>query len=77
MSAAFAQAKALITDFSLEEQLSLLTFLANSIKQSSIKGGISEQTGAKTVIRQPGLLKGQIWTAPDFDETPDCFKDYV
>ncbi len=77
MSAAFAQAKALITGFSLEEQLSLLTFLANSIRQSSIKDDISEQAVAKPVIRRPGLLRGQIWTAPDFDETPDCFEDYV
>ena len=25
--------------------------------------------------RQPGGLKGQIWTAPDFDETPDWLID--
>ena len=27
--------------------------------------------------RQPGSAKGQIWMAPDFDATPDDFKDYV
>ncbi len=27
--------------------------------------------------RQPGSAKGRIWIAPDFDETPDDFKDYV
>ena len=26
--------------------------------------------------RQPGSAKGQIWMAPDFDATPDDFKDY-
>ena len=27
--------------------------------------------------RVPGSAKGQIWIAPDFDRTPDDFKDYV
>jgi hypothetical protein len=27
--------------------------------------------------RIPGLLKGKMWMAADFDETPDDFKDYV
>lgn len=28
-----------------------------------------------TVGRQPGLLRGQIWMAPDFDDTPDDLVD--
>ena len=27
--------------------------------------------------RKPGSAKGQVWMAPDFDETPEDFKDYV
>ena len=27
--------------------------------------------------RRPGSAKGLIWMAPDFDATPDDFKDYV
>ena len=27
--------------------------------------------------RKPGTAKGRIWMAPDFDETPDDFRDYV
>jgi prevent-host-death family protein len=27
--------------------------------------------------RTPGRLKGRIWIAPDFDEIPEDFKDYV
>lgn len=27
--------------------------------------------------RKAGSAKGQIWMAPDFDATPDDFKDYV
>ena len=30
-----------------------------------------------TPKRQLGLLKGQIWIAPDFDETPDDFAEYI
>ena len=28
-------------------------------------------------IRQPGLLKGQIKMSADFNETPECFKEYM
>ena len=31
----------------------------------------------KKVLREPGALKGQIWMADDFDETPECFKEYM
>jgi prevent-host-death family protein len=27
--------------------------------------------------RKPGSAKGRVWMAPDFDETPEDFKDYV
>jgi prevent-host-death family protein len=27
--------------------------------------------------RKPGSAKGRIWIAPDFDATPEDFKDYV
>jgi prevent-host-death family protein len=27
--------------------------------------------------RVPGSAKGQVWIAPDFDETPDDFRDYT
>jgi prevent-host-death family protein len=27
--------------------------------------------------RKPGSAKGKIWMAPDFDRTPEDFKDYV
>ena len=39
----------------------------------------SEQARAKNenFIRQPGILEGQIKIAADFDETPECFKEYI
>lgn len=27
--------------------------------------------------RKPGSAKGQVWMAPDFDETPADFEDYT
>ena len=27
--------------------------------------------------RKPGSARGEIWISPDFDETPDDFKEYV
>ena len=27
--------------------------------------------------RKPGSAKGQVWMAPDFDETPQDFDDYL
>ncbi len=27
--------------------------------------------------REPGSAHGQVWMAPDFDETPEDFEDYV
>ena len=27
--------------------------------------------------RMPGSAKGQVWIAPDFDDTPDDFHDYT
>ena len=27
--------------------------------------------------RKPGSAKGRIWMAPDFDTTPDDFKEYL
>ncbi len=27
--------------------------------------------------RSPGGLTGKFWMAEDFDETPDCFKEYM
>ena len=31
----------------------------------------------KKSIRKLGQWKGQVWIADDFDETPDCFAEYM
>ncbi len=28
-------------------------------------------------LRKPGSAKAQVWMAPDFDETPEDFKEYT
>ena len=60
-----------IAQFSFEEQLHLLAFIANKVNISS------EKSSAKTKKRSPGGLTGKFWMAEDFDETPDCFKEYM
>jgi len=30
-----------------------------------------------SLTREPGSARGRVWMAPDFDETPDDFKEYV
>ncbi|MCM1246705.1 MAG: DUF2281 domain-containing protein [Roseburia sp.] len=32
---------------------------------------------AEGYIRKPGILKRKMIMAEDFDETPDCFKEYM
>ena len=59
-----------IAQFSFEEQLHLLAFIANKVNISS------EKSSAKTKKRSPGGLTGKFWMAEDFDETPDCFKTF-
>ena len=59
-----------ITQFSFEEQLHLLAFIANKVNISS------EKSSTKTTKRSPGGLTGKFWMTEDFDETPDCFKTF-
>ena len=60
--------------FSLEEQLHLLAYIANTISErnTNIEKSVSQKTK-----RHAGGLSGKFWMAYDFDETPDCFKDYM
>ena len=30
-----------------------------------------------SLARQPGSARGEVWIAPDFDETPGDFKEYL
>lgn len=37
----------------------------------------SKQISASSPRRKSGILKGQVKMADDFDETPECFKEYM
>lgn len=56
---------------SYEEQVSMLSFIADLLKKK-----IQPQKKLQPKHKLGGLEKG-FWIADDFDETPDCFKDYI
>lgn len=48
----------------------------------SLNSGSDVHKGDKTAsesdyIREPGILKRKMVMADDFDETPECFKEYI
>ena len=57
----------LMSDMSEEEAIEVLGLLKKLMKSEKKKG----------VKRKFGVYKGKFWMADDFDETPDCFKDYI
>lgn len=62
-----------IMDYSLEDQINLMAYLANIIKQKTT----STTSAEKRFTRKLGGLEDGFWMADDFDETPDCFKEYI
>ncbi len=67
-----AQVENQVKMFSFEEQLHLLAYIANIMNISAPLA-----TAQKKNRRQPGGLTGKFYMAEDFDETPDCFKEYM
>ena len=67
-----AQVESQINLFSLEEQLHLLSYIANTVSVSA-----KSLAQKKMPKRQAGGLTGKFYMADDFDETPDCFKEYM
>ncbi len=66
---AFSSLEQQVMNCTYDEKLNLLSFIADLLK--------SNPKQEKKVNRTLGGLKGQIWMAEDFDETPDCFKEYI
>ena len=59
-----------INSLSVEQQQSVFDYINFLIYQN--------RTGKeKTMYRTPGGLTGAFYMAADFDETPECFEDYV
>ena len=67
-----AQVKSQVNLFSFEEQLQLLAYIANKVNMCATTG-----TQTKKTKRSAGGLTGRFYMADDFDETPDCFKEYM
>lgn len=66
-----SQLKDQILSISLNEKLELLSFIENALKSSNC---IPSKKSTKRVL---GGLEKDFWIASDFDETPECFKDYM
>ncbi len=69
-----AQVEDQVKQFSLDEQLHLLAYIANIMKSRT--SSIPPVTKGQTK-RHAGGLTGDFYMADDFDETPDCFKEYM
>ena len=59
-----------INSLSVEQQQSVFDYINFLIYQNMTKK-------EKIMYRTPGGLTGAFYMADDFDETPECFKDYV
>ena len=72
MSEALIYIENKIHDFSFEEQLSLLSYLTEAINRKAA----ALIPGEKPFSRPLGGLEEGFFMAEDFDDTPDCFKEY-
>ena len=54
----------------------LIQFIDSISLDHSSKEKASRNEESKT-YRKPGILKGSLVLADDFDETPECFKEYM
>lgn len=59
----------------LSQVLSFARFLSEQPETDAMSAQVSVKE--KGVPRQPGILKGQMRIADDFDKTPECFKEYM
>ena len=58
-----------IMECTIDEKLALLSFIAGLLKTEAA-------SPPKKAVRTLGGLKGKVWMAEDFDETPKCFDGY-
>lgn len=65
-----AQIENQVNFFSFEEQLQLLAYIANKVSMHT-------SAQPKKTKRCAGGLTGKFYMAEDFDDTPDCFKEYM
>lgn len=64
-----------LPDDKLAQVIQFAEFLASRTK-SDISAERNTVQGER-YLRKPGILKRKMMMADDFDETPDCFKEYM
>lgn len=60
-----------------DEKLPTLIQFARFLQSTSSDLGVSVSKSNRKTVRKAGRLKGQIWMAEDFNETPEEFKEYL
>jgi len=65
------EAVSLMENISEEDAEEIVVFLKSYLEKKK------DKETKKSVIRKLGGYKGKVWISDDFDETPDCFKDYI
>ena len=71
----YAQVEAQVLEMPYEQKIQLLYIIADNLKNTKIIENIDSQI--KKPKRRFGILKGKIQMAPDFDETPPGFEEYM
>lgn len=66
---AFSALEQQVKNCTYDEKINLLSLIVSLLK--------SNPRPEKKAKRKLGGLKGQVWMADDFDETPGCFKEYI
>jgi hypothetical protein len=63
----------------LEKKIECLTLEQQQSVFDYINFLLSKNQSSQNKIskRQPGGLEGEFYMPPDFDETPECFKEYL
>lgn len=71
----YAQVEAQVLEMPYEQKIQLLYIIADNLKNIKITETVGLQV--KKPKRRFGILKGKIQMAPDFDETPPGFEEYM
>lgn len=60
-----------------EKQQEVEDFVEYLLEKYAINKNVDMEAIAEQRRKNAGRLRGQIWMADDFNETPDDFKDYM
>ena len=71
----YSQLETQVSEMPYEQKLQLLYIIVDSLKNTTISK--KDNLTYKKPKRRFGILKGKIWMAPDFDDTPPGFEEYM